>query len=63
MKELTCPHLAVFGRLDGLVPHAAAKKVKALSPNTHIKIINKAAHAPFLSHTEEFLDILKDFLK
>lgn len=46
----------LMGKLDSLVPHRVRKHVQALSNNTHITLVAKASHAPFISHKQEFLE-------
>lgn len=56
LNQIETPWLRIWGRLDGLVP----RHVPALMPkNVELYqdvILNKASHAPFISHTDEFLD-------
>ncbi|ACJ31467.1 BioH [Shewanella piezotolerans WP3] len=56
------PWLRLWGKLDGLVP----RKVIQLMPvmeNTQDTMLAKASHAPFISHTEEFVTKLEEWLK
>lgn len=55
--------LLLFGRLDTLAPPAAAQKMMELIPNAQLKIFEHAAHAPFISHPEEFCAELNSFLR
>lgn len=50
---------AIFGRLDALVPHKAIAQMAALNKRFEYKIIDKASHAPFISHRNEFLSAFK----
>ncbi|QFU25120.1 pimeloyl-ACP methyl ester esterase BioH [Shewanella eurypsychrophilus] len=56
LNQIEMPWLRIWGRLDSLVP----RHVPALMPkNVELYqdvILNKASHAPFISHTDEFLD-------
>lgn len=61
-KSLLCPILAIFGRLDSLVPVAAVEQIKNLNNNAKTIIIDKASHAPFLSHDDLFLKHVQDFI-
>lgn len=63
LRDITCPHLAMFGRLDSLVPYAVIPQILEYSPNTQVKIFQNAAHAPFLSHTDDFISTLENYLK
>lgn len=60
--EINVPHLAVFGKLDSLVPKAAISKIAELNENMQVVTFDKASHAPFLSHPESFLQTLQQFV-
>lgn|SRR3990167_8264382 len=51
-RYVECPITAIFGRLDIIVPVEVAEKVKELNTDIRTVIIEKASHAPFLSHPE-----------
>lgn len=57
--QLTVPIVGIFGRLDALVPYRALKKMQALQPNFDYEVIDKASHAPFISHKAAFITALK----
>lgn len=59
--QLTMPVSVILGRLDALVPVAIADWYRA-QPNCQVDILRKASHAPFISHREEFVSILKQRL-
>lgn len=46
----------LMGKLDSLVPHRVRKPLKEVANNTHITLVAKASHAPFISHKQEFLE-------
>ena len=48
------PYLRMYGKLDGLVPRKAIEPINVLSPDSDVVILEKASHAPFISHPEEF---------
>lgn len=54
--------LVVAGERDTLTPLAASEYMVNHLPNGRLSTISGAAHAPFLSHTEVFLQHLKRFL-
>ena len=58
LASLTIPHLRIYGYLDGIVPRKVAPLLDGLWPNSESQIIAKAAHAPFISHPEEFCSAL-----
>jgi len=57
---LAVPNMHVFGELDALVPVSASASVAQLNDCVEIKIIEAAGHAPFLSHTEQVIDVLEN---
>jgi pimeloyl-[acyl-carrier protein] methyl ester esterase len=61
-KGITCPTLLLMGRRDNLVPVSAGPVMQHLLTGTRLHIFERAAHAPFFSHLEEFIGHLRDFL-
>ncbi|RRZ89824.1 pimeloyl-ACP methyl ester esterase BioH [Erwinia sp. 198] len=61
MQALQVPLLRIYGALDGLVPRKIAPLLDARWPDSETVIIDKAAHAPFISHAEAFCEQLIDF--
>ncbi|MBR9728060.1 pimeloyl-ACP methyl ester esterase BioH [Shewanella intestini] len=55
------PWLRIWGKLDCLVPRKIIRQLHQAS-NISDVIINKASHAPFISHKEEFNQQLTDWL-
>lgn len=62
LNNIDKPVLLINGRLDGLVPVAAGEQMQLLLSNAELKVIDKAAHAPFISHVELCVQYLKEFL-
>lgn len=62
MAALKVPLLRIYGALDGLVPRKIVLLLDALLPDSHSEIIEKAAHAPFISHPDAFCEIVERFL-
>ncbi len=60
--DLPCPSLWVLGERDTLVPAAVAKDIVRLNPEARVRVIARAAHAPFLSHPTATTAALLDFL-
>ena len=58
LMQLSMPFLRLYGRLDGLVPRKIAPQLDALWPASRSLVIDKAAHAPFISHPGAFCDAL-----
>jgi pimeloyl-[acyl-carrier protein] methyl ester esterase len=55
------PVLRIYGYLDGLVPRKVAALLDECWPQSSSVVIPKAAHAPFVSHPEEFTRIINQF--
>ncbi|MHA7848981.1 pimeloyl-ACP methyl ester esterase BioH [Serratia sp. D1N4] len=55
------PVLRIYGYLDGLVPRKVATLLDERWPQSSSVVIPKAAHAPFVSHPEEFTSIINQF--
>ncbi|OTA20534.1 pimeloyl- methyl ester esterase [Xenorhabdus beddingii] len=61
LSQLPLPFLRLYGYLDGLVPRKIAAQLDSDWPNTRSIIMRHAAHAPFISHPDEFVEVLTDF--
>ncbi|WP_105214963.1 pimeloyl-ACP methyl ester esterase BioH [Pseudoalteromonas sp. T1lg22] len=60
--HLKQPIGAIFGRLDALVPYKVIEQMQRLRPHLDIEVLDKASHAPFISHKDEFVAALKAML-
>ncbi|WP_318357008.1 pimeloyl-ACP methyl ester esterase BioH [Enterobacter sp.] len=60
LAGLTLPFLRIYGRLDGLVPRKIVPLLDEMWPASESVVFPKAAHAPFISHPEEFCQALVD---
>lgn len=60
---LTIPIRGIFGRLDSLVPRKTIVPLSELVDDFEYTILEKASHAPFISHKEEFLSVFKDYFE
>ena len=56
------PTLVIAGERDTLTPPQASQYLAAQLPDARLAAIKGAAHAPFLSHPEEFMEHLVGFL-
>lgn len=63
LRDIAAPLLAIAGSRDRLAPPAAAQALANLVANGRSVTIAKAAHAPFISHRDEFLDAVLEFLQ
>ncbi|MDH5778030.1 MAG: pimeloyl-ACP methyl ester esterase BioH [Gammaproteobacteria bacterium] len=59
----TIPTLLLGGERDTLIPQQALIELSSNSNNAQVKIIDKAGHAPFLSHPEQCLNHIKQFCR
>lgn len=62
ITQLTVPLLRIYGALDGLVPRKMVPLLDALLPGSRSEIVEKAAHAPFISHPDAFCALVERFL-
>lgn len=58
LKHITVPSLICLGTHDALVPVEIADFYKQNLPNSKLAIIQSAAHIPFLSHSEQFTQLV-----
>lgn len=57
------PFLRIYGYLDGLVPRKVASLLDEQLPSSPSVIMRNSAHAPFISHPDEFCEVLTEFVK
>ena len=62
LPNMTQPTLVIAGERDTLTPSQASQYMAAQLPHAKLAMIEGAAHAPFLSHKEEFVMQLKIFM-
>lgn len=62
LKKIQCPVLLMLGRQDLLVPRSAGPALIAQLPQAQLHIFPQAGHAPFISHPEDFFEVLSHFL-
>ncbi len=63
LADISIPFLRLYGKLDSLVPKKVIDLVSELQPNSEHYVFAKASHAPFISHQQEFLTVLTDWLE
>jgi pimeloyl-[acyl-carrier protein] methyl ester esterase len=61
LAHLSMPLLRIYGGLDGLVPRKIVPLLDTLWPLSRSEVIAKSAHAPFISHPDEFCHQLLEF--
>jgi pimeloyl-[acyl-carrier protein] methyl ester esterase len=62
VARIAAPALVVAGSRDALTPAAAGAWLARAMPHARFAPVEGAAHAPFLSHREAFLGIVRAFL-
>lgn len=62
LTKVTCPALLIYGQHDRMVPQAVGTDLLDLMPQATLHVINRAGHAPFLSHPREFYQSITGFL-
>ena len=63
LPEIKQPTLVIAGERDKLSPPQASHYLAQQMPNARVVEIEGAAHAPFLSHREEFVKQVLDFME
>jgi len=61
-RRIAQPTLVLAGSRDTLTPPAAGRWLAAAIPGARVHEIGGSAHAPFLSHRDEFFTVLEEFL-
>jgi pimeloyl-[acyl-carrier protein] methyl ester esterase len=62
LPDVNQPALVLAGERDTLIPLQASQYLASNTPNGRLAVIGGAAHAPFLSHPDEFVRHVVDFL-
>lgn len=62
LDTLSLPVLVIAGERDRLTPPAAARALAEGLPAGRFELLQEAAHAPFLSRPERFVDCVGSFL-
>lgn len=63
LTQLEIPTFYMFGRLDAITPRMTMTVMQKIYPQFNYHLFPKAAHAPFLSHQDQFIKTLEEFLK
>lgn len=58
LQNVTQPFFRLYGNADSLVPKSVIEKVNELAPKSDVYIFKQASHAPFISHADDFKEIL-----
>lgn len=62
LKTIKQPFLRLYGDADSLVPKLVIDKIATLAENSEQYIFKQASHAPFISHADDFKQILSNWL-
>ncbi len=62
LSSITQPTLMIHGDRDNLIPVAAIQQMAAMIPDAKVVTIQKAGHAPFLSHPNQFIEAVEHFI-
>ncbi len=63
LNKIECPTFWLLGDRDTLVPADVGEALEELMPRAEVLIMLRSAHAPFLSHTEQCVEALTQFLE
>lgn len=63
LPHINVPSLLIFGAKDSITPPRMGEYLHRHLPQSRLHIIEKAAHAPFLTQAAEFAQILTDFVE
>ncbi|MCL1077173.1 pimeloyl-[acyl-carrier protein] methyl ester esterase [Parashewanella spongiae] len=63
LHNIEQPWLRIWGRLDGIVSRHVPPQMPIHHEAVYDVIMKQASHAPFVSHQQEFVDVLLEWLK
>lgn len=63
LKHFTTPSYFMFGRLDPIVPVKTMHMMQKQYPQFNYTLFNRAAHMPFLSHQDLFVNEIREFIQ
>jgi len=63
LSSIEIPFLRLYGSNDSLVPKAVINNIKNLAPKSQQHIFDYASHAPFISHLDDFYQVLFPWLE
>jgi pimeloyl-[acyl-carrier protein] methyl ester esterase len=63
LPQIESPSLVIAGERDTLTPPQASRHIAERMPQARLALVEGAAHAPFLSHPDQFVACIKDFLE
>lgn len=63
LDDIPCPIRFIMGSHDTLCPAKAALQLQKVHPHVETTIIRGAGHSPFISHPDDFVQTLTEFLQ
>jgi pimeloyl-[acyl-carrier protein] methyl ester esterase len=63
LQDVSIPTLVLAGGYDRLTPAAASEYLARHIPEARLEVFAKSAHAPFISHADEFVSAVLDFMR
>lgn len=63
LNSIELPVCYCFGRLDSIVPVKVLNTMQKMYPKFNYLLFPKSAHAPFLSHSEQFINEITTFVE
>jgi len=61
LAALPVPVMQVLGERDTLVPACVGEQIHRISPSIRVECVARCAHAPFLSHSEIIIELIREF--
>ncbi|MFA5982705.1 MAG: pimeloyl-ACP methyl ester esterase BioH [Methylococcaceae bacterium] len=62
LPAISCPMAVILGALDPLVPSHVGLALKKIAPDIKLTSIGQGGHLPFLSHEQEVITAINNFL-
>lgn len=62
LPHIVQPTLLIFGGKDAITPPKMGSYLAQHLPNAQLHVVASAAHAPFLSHADAVIDLVKNWL-
>lgn len=63
LPELPQPACLIYGSKDSITPPRMGEYIARHHPDSEMHVIERAGHAPFLSHAEQFVQLLVPFVE
>ena len=63
LQDISIPFLRLYGASDSLVPKAVIEHINKLAPQSDYHVFQQASHVPFISHGDDFKEILLNWLQ